>query len=134
MYTVQAGCCRLPWMNVTRFEDFGELSDVFGSFGAAAAGALGALSALSCGRAGSVRLVVTPPGVLRVEYGVARGATRRRFLQARHRRDLHTRIITHFHQGLAPPTTGGVAVEHPGPCSRRRPLSRGLTHQKIPPS
>ena len=64
---------------------------------------MGALSALSCGRAGSVRLVVTPPGVLRVEYGVARGATRRRFLQARHRRDLHTRIITHFHQGLAPP-------------------------------
>ena len=36
MYTVQAGCCRLPWMNVTCFEDFGELSDVFGSFGAAA--------------------------------------------------------------------------------------------------
>ena len=44
-----------------------------------------------------------PPGVLRVEYGVARGAARRFFLQAHHRRELDTRIITHFHQGLPPP-------------------------------
>ena len=96
---------------------------VLGALGAAAEQEPSALSALSCPRAGSPQLVVIPPGVLRVEYGVAHGATRRRFLQARRDRELHTRIITHFHQGLAPPTTGGVAVEHSGPCSRRRPLS-----------
>ena len=132
--TVQAGDCRLPWMNVTRLR-----------ISVSCRMCLGALEQLQSRCFGSPLCTFlwtsrkrttrrdpsrsTPRGVRR-----GSGRSRRRFLQARHHRDLHTRIITHFHQGLAPPTTGGVAVEHPGPCSRRRPLSRGLTHQKIPPS
>ena len=74
-----------------------------GSFGAAAKQALQAPSPLFPPRAGSPQLVVIPPGVLRVEYGSARGKLALFSSGTSSPRELDTRIITHFHQGLAPP-------------------------------
>ena len=71
--TVQAGDCRLPWMNVTRLRISVSCRMCLGALEQLQSRCFGALSALSCGRAGSARLVVIPPGVLHVEY-VARGA------------------------------------------------------------
>ena len=100
--TVQAGDCRLPWMNVTRLR-----------ISVSCRMCLGALEQLQSRCFGSPLCTFlwtsrkrttrrdpsrsTPRGVR------GSGRSRRRFLQARHHRDLHTRIITHFHQGLAPP-------------------------------
>ena len=100
--TVQAGDCRLPWMNVTRLR-----------ISVSCRMCLGALEQLQSRCFGSPLCTFlwtsrkrttrrdpsrsTPRGVR------GSGRSRRRFLQARHHRDLHTRIITHFHQGLPPP-------------------------------
>ena len=74
LYTVPAGCCRL----------FGCRSELkvgmcwcwMGELNECSLLSLQAAAPIFPPRAGSARLVVIPPGVLRVEYGVARGATR----------------------------------------------------------
>ena len=98
----EAGRFWLLWMNVFVLDASVCCRGVLGAWSSCEARASGALSAFSSAT-GSPQLVVIPPGVLRVDYGVARGAARRFFLHAHHRRELDTRIITHFHQGFPPP-------------------------------
>ena len=101
--TVQAGDCRLPWMNVKRLKVSVSCRMCLGALEQLQSRCFGSplCTFLWTSRKRTTRRDPsrsTPRGVRR-----GSGRSRRRFLQARHHRDLHTRIITHFHRGLAPP-------------------------------